>query len=747
SEPAARYLRVQLWLLQDYTWKPEPDAALDPIVHEDVRGTAWFDDVVITRLPRAQLMFSEASGIAILPERGTLVLKVQNPTDSTLTAKTVLRNASGEAVAQFTGTVAQHSILDTRYPVPVLAQGAYTSDTEVFNDGAFLLRRSTRFTLLNASPKADDGFDFGVDLGQVSVTNNEGLAEALHALGATTAKISIPFLDAKIDPLGLEWIDGVAHLANQLASRGIDCCAVALPPPDSGMGSMKQFLRQVRNPEDYFGPVLAHLGGVFATWQLDHERNAGRDLTHWTADDIARFRGELTKVISLPRLIHPLSIFDAPDAGPLLESIFSENPAPNGEATLAILPSGTDLNSLWIPPRVPASGLPWQLACLVSDVTGNEPYANSEALPQRRHWASFGLEEVADRGAEDYLADLAQRIILARTMGVRNAVFPAPLAPVLESGSGHWAPTPEYPVMRTLFHALRGKHATAVLTLPNQTTGILFRGESGSTLAIWSWNAGTTTPVNGLYLGDAPRLRDLWSNVHSIPVTRGVAEIPVSFVPVLVENVDGPLLQMQKNLALKPRRIAPQDRTPTLFVSLQNPYDDPISGTMEIVGPTDWLIRPQQIPITQGAGETVERPFGMLIPPNEMNDQLRITIKLSLFSPVQRELMFEFPIEIALENIDINVIPLQRDGNLVLQIHLRNAGPTAVSYSCFCQPPGMRRQDGAFLDVQPLETRKLEFIIPNAEFFFDHDVVVGFSEVNGNQQIFRRVRLSPGPID
>ena len=97
--PEAVSLRVELHLLQPR----RPDADANPVAAArpalvDVRGSAWFDDVVIEHRSRIEMTMSGTAGVVVAPVEPTLSVAVHDLTTAGLVGDLRIRNADGVVV-------------------------------------------------------------------------------------------------------------------------------------------------------------------------------------------------------------------------------------------------------------------------------------------------------------------------------------------------------------------------------------------------------------------------------------------------------------------------------------------------------------------------------------------------------------------------------------------------------------------------------------------------------------------------
>jgi hypothetical protein len=736
---AAR-LRLQLWVLQTYVFVPPDPDTIDPITPQDVDARVWFDDLAVLRLPRVSLSLSDPGGLVRPGASETLQLDVQDTTAAPLAAELTI-HAEGENPAEprlsrsFVLRPGAHE--QFRVPLPALEAGMYqarlrvvaregtapSADETPAPQASLLADRATRFAVLpKLSGQPQRAMDLGVDLGPWPLAEPSGAAELVADLGCGAIKIGLPIADVSGDDAAAERVRQARDLAHQLVASGIETTGVILPPATSSADSLPlaRVFSADGESEELVGPTFACLAGYVSSLQLGAESAELCQPATWDAAALARLRRQLERFLAIPPLIMPRAILDAA-ATPALLGPAGQLPASAGPEGLPGLSASAGIGgySFWVPPDLPTRSLPWHLAFWVASGQGPE----SGALARGGRWLSLGVTRDAALSADDRLADLTRRLILAKAVNPARLYLPAPLEWTTSGGRPAWQPTEQYLALRTLFHALGGAHAVAALNCSDDAVALLFQRGKEYSLAAWTWRENKD-----------PR--------PILPLGGGGAHITLFPRPVIVEGVDGALLQLQSSFSVRPAFLQLHDPEPAVL-SLTNPYDSELAGTIEIRAPSTWQITPNLIRLRLAPGEALRQPLTLDIPPRQIAAEQQLQAFVRVQRPEPATLEFSIPLQVGLRDVAAQASAWWAGDDLLVRQSLRNRSDQIVSFDAFCQPVGRPQLEAVFLHVPPGDTQDHTYRLPAARALAGGQLWVGIQEIGGRRTLDQLVPIPP----
>ncbi len=731
ESPGAYALRMQLWVLQDYVWQPPPEGEVDPIVRQDVEARVWFDDLAVIRQPRARLAFSNPAGLIKPGAAEALQLDVHNSTPVPLAVEVSLHDLAGASHYSDRLELAPQELLQRAVPVPKLAPGLYEAELRVSGQdgtpesgGAVVLAdRALRFAVLpDLPPGPERTREFGIDLGPWANGDPNGAADLVRTLACGAVKIGLPMLGRPGADEELAYFQRARELARNLALSQVETTGVILPPADAagapGRPSLHQMLVRDAAWSDEAGPVLAYFGGHVAAWQLGCEVDELRQPVRWNEDTLRAVQRRLERFVALPRLIIPRSVLDAGSIAALLDE--------NATATAG---DGVDVDAAqtccyWLPADLPTPAIPWQVAFWNDQPAGD----TREPAPGPERWLSVGFDP-SRLSPDDRRADLARRVALAALANPDRLFVPAPFELVTTGGHASWQPTLDFIPLRTLWRYLAGSRAVAALSLPHDSVALVFRRADQDTMVAWTWRA--TGVELELLLGARAVAFDLHGVQQPLTLDGPRARVRLSPVPLIIQNVNAPLLQLPDNFRIEPLFIQVHNVAERPTLMLRNPYPGGLAGMIELHPPAGWHVAPAEIRVELGPGETLTQPLDFTVPPRQTATGQQLGVDLHLRHPDAVVIHLDAAVQVGLRDIAVEAAARWDGDDLVVEQSFRNLTPAVVSFNSFCQPPQRPQMEGVFLNVRPSETRTRTYRVPAARDLAGATVWIGVREIGG----------------
>ncbi len=708
--PEADSLRLRAMLVQRYVWRDADETEVDPVIQQDIRPAAWFDDIAVYRLPRVELAFSNPGNVMTRGEVADLIANVHNATDQPLSATLLIGNASGEFVHRESFTIPPQSVTPQRVIVPRLPVGLYDARLVLSNGEHTLLQRYLRFAVLNPiDERAGASADMGVDIGSQRIFDVGGATRLVQELRCGLVRAGIPMVGALDSDELLAYYDERSALLRALTAQRIMTAGVILAPgaayDQAAVTSTREMLITEPRWREQFNPVLAqHVGALISHWQIGTEEIelSGPRCEPELVDAV---REQLAQFVSLPRMIVPQSV-------------------------LAPRSPGDRDTCYWVPGTVSTAALPQYLGFLT------EPSA-------RQRWLKLDPAETAglDRGGR--LADLARRVVAAKALDPDRLIVPAPLELSTGSGMPLWQPTDEYIVLRTLFHHLAGKRGVGAIELPHDGIMLVFADAAGSCMVFWSRRPEINEISLDLYLGGEPESVDLWDNREPLPVRDGCAILPLSPTPRILINVDAPLTLLQASFHIVPTSVQINDVTTQPVLHFRNHYDQPLSGTVQLHPPTDWRVAPQSFDFEVPAGGVVDRTLDLEVPNRHLAVQRDLHVAIETTAPAAAKLEFDVPFTVGLHELQVTARARWQDDTLVVEQTLHNASAEPIDFTAFCQAPLRPRADRAFLNLAPGESRTQTYVFADAQILelAGMTLHLGLRENRGNRELDQLVEI------
>ncbi len=731
--PAAYALRLQLWILQDHTWRPPDPREIDPILRRDVYATAWFDDIRVYLLPRVKLDFSDPARLVRPGRSEYFVVDINNATADPLRAELSIVDRTGRLVHRepvkvparegpltvmppetrdgYALAADRETTPRVRLPVPSLNPGHYTATLRLLGGAGALLQRVVSFDVLPALPGSAQRYpDLGVDMGYTPPADIASLRELLDALGAGAVKVGVTMLGPIDSAEESSYIRHLSELLRIMAENRIESTGVILPPhADQPQGRFPVTVRKLVGSDDFWrhllNPVLANLGGLVPTWQVGPEQLELAEPGGWTPREIELVRTELRRFITIPRLAIP-------------------------QRLSAVQPTGEDVHAVWVAPDIPTRNLPRLMKFL------------SEDNPAK-YWLTVAQPP---EGSVDYrmnVRELARRLILCKALNPARVYVAAPFNLSRASGLTAFEPGREFIALRTLFHFLAGKRAVAAMQPADDSIAIVFEDMESSCLVIWTWRDRPLPRPVELYLGPGPVAYTIDGQRVPLTVRNKRTLLPVGPDPLIVTDLQPELVRLQASYNVSPRHIESHEADKGPVITFQNPYRQQLSGEILLTPPGNWQVEPAVIPFVLEPGEIFSQPLALALPPREIAKTHQLMVRMRLHSPDETELDFREPITIGLNGIVLNCRAWWEGDTLVVEQSLRNISSDPVSFSSYCEPPGRARVEGEFLDVAPGELAMQTYVFPNAADLAGVNIPTGVQEINGRRSLDQFAEAPP----
>ncbi len=731
--PAAYALRLQVWVLQAHVWREVDPLEPDPILAQDVLGTAWFDDLAVYRLPRTRLRFSNPACFALVGRPESFIIEVINATPYPLAAELSIRDKSDQIVHRHplelpaetnrppltrppdAGSAARRpsgpeSSESLKTPVPDLPPGVYKARFSVLVGEQPILERELHFAVLAELPGVPPATaDLGVDLGPWRGGDGEALRDLLITMACGAVKVGVPMVGSLNDDQRIRYFRGLAEFARDMAQRQIEVAAVLVSAeaglnPERGLPSW-QLAGNDALWRRLSGPVLSFFGGMLGTWQLGIERLELEHPPGWRPQDIQAVREYLGRFITLPRLVIPQTVLTPP-------------------------PETNDIVSLLVSASIPTHALSAQLEHL------------NRAGPER--WLQLEPVETAGLDRQRRLADLARRVVLAKAAGPQRCFVPAPLELSLSAGGLTWSPTEEYVILRTLFHCLAGQRAIQSFSPAEDVTVILFSGSSGPLMVLWTWrNEPGCTPIE-LYLGGEPAAMDLWGRPLPLEKSGSRVRIVPAPTPILVRGLDLALTRLGVSFRVAPTQVElAGDRAEPPVLTFQNTFDEKLTGELEILTPPGWSISPRTLPFSLEPGAALRQKLMLTLPPGQPAAQRDLDVRLALQAPRPAVLDFDVPLVVGLSEIETEVVTRWEGEQLVVEQVVLNKSGREVSFDAVCDAPHRPRMQGLFLRLPPGERVTWVYVFPDARELAGGTLYLGLEEIGGKRRLDQLVEVPP----
>ncbi|HUW84014.1 MAG TPA: hypothetical protein VMZ31_14615 [Phycisphaerae bacterium] len=705
----ARFIGIQAWVAQPEVWGSGKKHELQ-IYRQTIHGRAWFDDITVYRLPRAEL-YTRAAGNAFAPASPPRILaEVGDPDGEGIEARLDVRAADGRVILSQPVPV---QTLPSDEPSVVdmgdLSPGLYRASLTIESQGQELIRRVLHFACLAPLAGAWSGgaTEFGVDVGRPPDAAVDAVLALTGQLGIR--RVKLPVWQTATSEQVLAADPEFERLLRELVSQRMSVVATLASPP-AGLaehyGTLERSLLDVlAGPPDfwrpYLGLVVARYADVVSQWQLGKDGDSQLMWDGRLPASLTTLRSEMAKLVTNPEMVCSWSAAHR-------------------------LPQD-HLDAQFVCLHVPADVPPERISEQLSDFRGriNQPV-----------WVTLAALDASQYQRLPRLVDFAKRVVLARAAGAEAVFAERPWVYRSVGSRPTVEPTEEYLVYRTLTSTLSTSLPAGTMYLGDTIRCHIFDHGSKSTLVVWSEQEQQQTCR--LWLGPEARQLDLWGRVSSLKQVGSQQEVTVGPVPILLDRVDSWVARLRASVSVSPTEVPSSFKLHPFEISFTNHRSESISGRLELIGPQRWLVTPWQMRFALRPGQTYRQELTMRFPYNETAGAKVLTARLVIDADRIYELEVPTPLELRLEGIDVQTLPQFLDDRLVIRQSITNRTGQPVNFRATVTVPRRPPQRRPIAALQPGQTVSKLYVFDQPRALLGKDLHVTLEEIQG-RRVFNQV--------
>ncbi len=767
----ARWLVLELGLLQPAAGGqddvPEPGAAGPSLggaagdellkYQQDVRGSAWFDDLVVSRVPQLQVKRLKPSGVFLASDRVRIQATALDPMVEDLDATARVFDATGRVV--WAGEAIRHqsvqhadgdgseaggvASLNFDFDFGPMPPGWYEAVLDVSADtGHLRAGSSTRrspFVVLASGPVLDRDERFSIDATHLAAANWSLLQPLIGPLGAGRVELAL-WGGASGNDAGRS-VEELDEAATSLEAMDVSITGVfagstptlAAVAGDASLQKLYDLLAIDKTSHSAWRSSLGYLVSRHAhqidRWQVglatDAEAFASEERLRLL---YAKFGGVIASLTPEPRLSMPW---------PTRRSVAGVEPAP---AVLAMS----------LPTDVPASQMPLFVAEATRSGGDAEVAVRLELLDPEIY------------GRRVMLSDLIRRVTLALAGGADRLTLPLPVASARgERTDAPPEPTEAFVVLQTLLASLSNKtYQGRVLAgdVDDRVEAYLFADaddrDAPGTLVVWSDAADPSRASNvslAINLGPDAEQVDAWGNRRQLRQSKigreqGLAQAAITAMPSFVVGVDTPLTRLRQTVRLDDPLIESSFRPHPRLLLMTNTFGQSISGTIRVNEPDGWDVQLSSATFSLNPGETMARPVELQIPYNSDAGLHRIDVEITLTGGRTGGAltMIRVPLEVRLGLADVGLrTTCRRDGaDLVVMQTVTNYGDETIDFEAFVLVPGQARQERLVVNLGAGRETERRYRFEGAgDVPAGSEILSGLRELEGTRILNDRVEL------
>lgn len=722
GEARAAWIQIEMIVLQPREF--ETARSVHQVWPEDFSGAAYFDDVVVSQVPRVEIVAQAPAGVFIGGEAPSVLIAVRDLTGEPLEVALTVSDIDGREVQRVRMPAPEGGRLTPWMPA-LPRFGWYRIGMEVSSSEAIVGRRLLDLVWSPELRVPDTGArqSFGVIAEGLAATQRSGLGELLPRILAGSASLSV-FPPGSADDLPGAGLEGLWSDAERLLSQGMDITFVVTNLPRAVTRSLRidaddpipMFLAK----DDPWVPYLSRTLNVFGErvrrWQLGPTGGEAALYRTDLDDDLEAIRRKLRTQIPRPVLALPWNL-----------SVSAGEAAEAADATTISWPRG-----------FPPGEIEGMLASASTAAGHGERTIHIETPPT----GVFGGRSAA--------IELARRAVSAWAGGARRLSMDRAWT-IHPDGSERLHPSPEAAVWRVLCSALAESRVTGRLPVAEGVSAYLVDGPGGGLLIGWNDGATPDAAVVHGWLGEGRvSAMDIFGNQKTVERDEhGAHHVALDESPTVVTGVDVALARFRATVRVEPPFLASRAERHEIELVIENPWPIGISGRLRLAEPLEWTISPRLVPFVLGAGESLRVPIELAFAPGQEAGPQALIAEVDLTAerryPVMR---WPISLELGLPTVELSASyrvepsPTGEGTDLVVSLLITNSGESPLTVEAFAQAIGYRAFEAPISGLAAGEsaTRRFRFD-GGGERLKGRAVRVGLKETTGTGRLNRTLRI------
>lgn len=688
--PDAAWLMLRLQLVQPQIWRKQNLNDLR-IPREDLKASAWFDDIAIYQMPYIYLSSQHPTNIIRAPQTPTLQFNVKDHSGSKLKSHVRVYNIHRQLIDEQVRQLDRHHPSRWTWTPRLKTFGWYYADLTVSNDSGVVAKGVTAFGYL-PEPHAisdQDRAQFELNLEQTKGKHTDINAQLIERVNI--GALALPVWWAEMNHAQLEspikqadpFINSML-LQNRRVSLVFNEVPAVLDPTQnlSADQPLRIFNTQYQLVQPYLKAMLVRYGQMVNRYQIGHS--------------------QLTEAIANPQSTQLTDLhktFDAFLADPVIILPWS---------AYQTLPEQTNPRYAYrmlISPSIPVDAL--------------NQYSESWGKHTEKMTIQLEVLPVGSYTHHERVTDLALRMIHAWQINPHTISLTQPWT-VIGEREAQVVPDPTLPVWSNVSDMLAGRQFFGQLRQEPGLEVHILDGARGGVLVGWRTHHPTGEFKLHHSLCDQPVMTDIFGNRTPLEQSGEDYILPLTNQPVFVEGVNTRLMRFPARFRIEPDFAEAAIKFHEHHLVIENPWDVTLTGTVHMIGPDRWKYQPGFQRFTIDAGETLKLPVAFNFPLSETGGLKSIPVKFDLEADRQYELTAQAQLTIGLKNIEFHSLPEIEENkqtgelDLVIVNRITNRSQREISMYTYARIPNHPKRERVVLSLKPGATIVKEFRFPNA---------------------------------
>lgn len=728
----AAWIGIELMLRQP-TADPAHPLGAQQIVLQDVRGAMWVDNIGIWQVPHVAVGTQSPLNVLHAPNAPRIESHVRDLSGRGLIAELNVYDHRMQRVDSQRFRIGQGAPMRWHWTPSLPALGWYLIELEVHDrDDTGEAAQTPVARTLGAmlwlpeqrTLHQRDRHRFSLPAEGMSASRWSLLPKLLKATGVEHTVISAWDEDTSLHAIEdrVEQIDGLLQqMYGTAANVGVSLDPLPRELLERDALDTQRPIEMFAAPpelwEPYLSPILLRHGPRVRQWGLGLPSEALAAFEAALPQTLEHITGALRRMAPRPHLVVPWRLDQSRRAD------LERSPAP--EALIL------DID---VPPAIMASELPEYLESW-GDTTLEHRLslrtAPADGMAHKRRVTDLALRMIESWRFEGPVLQL--RRPWTKALRAERAILPDPLLGVFTN----------------VAHQLAGRRVVGELSVGEGLECLILDGPAGGALVAWNRSAPDDEAQLEMYLGEQPRVHDVWGNVAPVELHDGIHRVMLDRKPRFITGIDPKLALFRAGFAIDEPLIEslqmPHERT----VVLVNPWPRTISGHMTFMGPAGWQHQPSRHFFSIPSGERVRLPVRFQFPIAEVAGPKSLEARFEFTADRAYDVEVATPMELGLSDVDFDAsVGIERSEagtrDAVVTAIITNRGDSPQALYVFANLAGHARQERLIAQLEPGQSEVRRFRFRDAaQAVREQPIRAGVRETAGPAIL--NYRLSPEP--
>lgn len=682
---------------------------------EDLHGTAVFDEIRMSRLPRLLLRLNNPHHLYFDGETVEISCRTSGFSQENLQVRFQLEDIVGEPIAE--KVLALHDQKDSTnltagplerigrasWHLPATEQGYYRLKAIISSPEGEFNRESLNFVILKPQyPPAEGRFGWSLPQGGMDLPDRY-LTRVLTQAGINWVKYPL-WLDMK-RPESEERLNRLALLYERLTTQGIQIVGLLSDPPTPLKEEKYATADKLSaadlfspNPEIWyasFEPILTRLSSQVRWWQL----GADHDSTFTTMPGLELKVEQVKKALDVIGQDVNLAI---------------------GWSWLSAFPQSTETSP------------PWRALMLSTSPTMTHEeltaYLSKEVADDCRRWVLIQPISRRDYSLETRAIDLVRRMVAVQRQGADVAFCPDPFNQETGLLDEKGRPRELFLTWRTCAQLLAGSKFAGSVQFPEGSENLVFLRPKDAVMIVWNERSVEET----IYLGEYAEVRDIWGR-RLVPERDGDRHVlKVGRYPLFISGAHRAVMQTRLSFQFSQKAIPSVfGRSHSNSYSFTSGFDRSVGGKVELVMPEIWRASPRETTFRLAEGKSFTQPMQITIPFNSTSGRHAIRADIEIEADGIHRFSVHRSIKLGTGNVYIDVkTTVNAQGELEVQQYFVNDDRESINFRCQLFAPERRRQRTQVVGLRAGSDVQV-YRLPNAEALFGKTLWLRAEEIDG----------------